>query len=415
MALRVILHNTAWLGLVQALGYILPLFTIPVVSRALGPELFGFLATTNAVAAYVGVLILFGFPMTGPREIARTTGEAEAISRAVSRNLSAQALLAASGSVAFIALIYGTSIASRSDTAALLILATAVAGSLTPAWVLLGLERMREMVLPQLVTRILATFLIIAFVRSPDDLLLYVGLNAAAAWGCLLWCALVLRKAGIRYRLPAMAGIREALARSYGLFISNFAITVYTAGNVLVVGLILGSTAAGIFALADRIRTTALGVYGPMTQAIYPFICRTMGVATAQEQRAKQQFFALMLFISVLISAAMFFAAEALIAVFGGKEFAEATTLLKIFSLTPVLVVVSNILGNQTLIPLGLDRQVTMIVTAAAILGTVLLIFFSKLFGVTGSAISYVITEAAVAASCAIAFRHRQRSSKARS
>src|ERR1700735_1275696 len=103
--LRSIIVNAGWLGLVQFLNYCLPVFTLPVVARAFGPSLFGTLAAINAYAAYVGLIVNYGFHYTGPRNVVRLRLDAKELSRSVSATISAQAVLGAMASLGFFVIL----------------------------------------------------------------------------------------------------------------------------------------------------------------------------------------------------------------------------------------------------------------------------------------------------------------------
>ena len=84
------------MGLIHSLNYAVPIVTVPVVARALGPSTYGILATFYAYAAYAGVLTVFGFNVTGPRAIAGLhDDDVHTLSRIVFTIVAAQALLGA--------------------------------------------------------------------------------------------------------------------------------------------------------------------------------------------------------------------------------------------------------------------------------------------------------------------------------
>jgi O-antigen/teichoic acid export membrane protein len=89
----------------------------------------------------------------------------------------------------------------------------------------------------------------------------------------------------------------------------------------------------------------------------------------------------------------MFVAAPVAVAVLGGHSFEAATVLVRIFAAVPILVIVSNILGVQIMLPLGMDRDVAQMTIYAAVLGVPLQFALTQFFGLPGSASAYVIVE----------------------
>ncbi len=72
LTFKAVVRNAGWLGLVHGLNYAVPIVTVPVVARALGPNTYGILATFYAFCGLCRkvVLTVFGFNISGPRAIA---------------------------------------------------------------------------------------------------------------------------------------------------------------------------------------------------------------------------------------------------------------------------------------------------------------------------------------------------------
>src|SRR5262249_51221189 len=152
---------------------------------------------------------------------------------------------------------------------------------------------------------------------------------------------------------------------------------------------VLGPAAAGAFALADRLTQAASGVIGPVITAIYPFVCRISGrVETPEDSHTKRTFFQGVVVLAAINSAILFTCAPMLISFIGGEEFGDAVVVLRVMALLPLVVALSNILGIQTMLPLHMDRQVTAILTTAAILGVAGIFISSPLFGLIGAGLT---------------------------
>jgi O-antigen/teichoic acid export membrane protein len=383
--------------------YVLPLFTTPVVTRAFGTELFGFVATSTAAAAYVSLVVWFGFPWSAPRLVAQKREDLHHLSQDVSAILASQLLIALPCALVYLLWTLQLNEEANLRLAQWLILAAAVPTALVPSWLFLGLERMRDLVIPQFLVRTGATIAIVAFVRNRNDLVLYTAINAIAALIGLILFLRLMSHAGVRLSVPSFSLMRSRIRESSTLFVSNAAISFYTTANILVVSFVLGNAAAGIFGLADRIRQVAVGVFVPITQAIYPFVCRTVDSDDAGVRLARRRLFQLTMAMGVAVGLAMLILAPYAVAFLGGSAFGEATLLVRLFAAVPVLVALSNLLGIQTMLPLGLDKQLTIIVVGAAVLGIGLQFLLTRTTALPGSAAAYVITEVFVCGAMALA------------
>jgi PST family polysaccharide transporter len=343
---------------------------LPFVTRAFGPTVYGILATFNAYAAYVSVIVQYGFDFTGVRAVARSHTDIFILSETVSTIFGAQILL---GAVAlagfFVALPFVVPHGADFKFVGLIVLIQIFATAATPQWVFVALEQMRGFALVQFVFRTLAAALIIFSIRAPDDLLLYVNINCIAAVAILIISLIVLARHHIRWQIPKLADLFSAIRQGAYFFASKASISLYTTTTTLLIAIVLGSAAAGHFAVADRIRTVAASIIGPLNMAIYPLLFRVAGQETDEEARIQRVFFLGILALSALISIGLFVFAPLIIWLLAGDAFHDAILLLRIIAFLPFIITLSTKFGYQTMIPLHMDREFMWIVISAASFG----------------------------------------------
>jgi PST family polysaccharide transporter len=408
--LKSIIVNAGWLGLAQLLNYCLPVLTLPVVAHAFGPSVFGKLAAINAYAAYVALLVNYGFNYTGPRNVATLRSDAKELSRSISATISAQALLAAVACLVFLLILIFLPLAIEYKYISLVILAQVLATSFSPQWIFIGLERMRAFTLAQFLCRLVGAGCVVYWIRSPKDLLLFVAINAGVALLISAASFGILRSYEVKWQAPTFRNVASALRDGFVLFVSSIAINLYTTTNVLLVALVLGPAGAGPFALADRLSQAAGAILSPITSAIYPLVCRIADREdTVEEKSTKQLFFRLIVVASVFLSAALFSLAEPLIRLVGGSAFEAATPILRFMAFLPLVLALSNIFAVQTMMPLQMDRQVAGVVATAAILGSLGMWILTSLWGLFGAGLSVLVVESCVTVSFGIMLNRRRR------
>lgn len=392
--LKTITRNASWLVLVQVLNFGIPIITLPIVARAFGPMTFGVLALISAYAAYVGLAIKYGFDLTGPRMVSRLRTDIAGLSKQLSAILFAQFILGTIASAIFLLFLSATSLTPDFRLISIGVLIQAFATAITPQWIFIGLERTRKFAISQLVLRPAAAVVILATIRTPADLGLYVSINAIAALLAALSSFFILSRDGIRWAVPSVWSVAWGIRDATRLFISTASINLYTTTNVLIVNLILGPAAAGSFALADKLRSAATSMLGPATSAIYPFICSITGrEETAQEAHTKRIFFRLLIGASFLMSLALLWLAPLIVHLIGGREFEDAVPVLRLTAFLPLIIILSNIFGIQTMMPLNMDRQVSWVVTSAAVLGIAIMFLLTSVLALKGAALTMLVVE----------------------
>ena len=403
MSLRRVFANAGWLGGLQTLNLGLSLITLPVVTRAFGPSIYGHLAAASAWTGYAALLVTFGFHLTGPKRVSRAAGDVGALSQIISSILVAQVLIAAGCLAVFTVVLLSFGAQLGDLTVLAMLFGTAIAMAANPVWMLAGLESFREIAVPQFLIRATSTLAIIALIRDAGDVRTYVAIGLASATINVAATFLLLSRKGIRARVVPFAAVAANIREAFMIFLSSASINIYTTANVIVVNSLLGATAAGHFALADRIRATLIGGFDAVSQALYPYLCRTIGDGTTDFARARKVSFVAIMGASVVVGVALAIAAPLIVALLGGEAFAECVTILRIFAFAPFLICLSNILGIQTMLPNDMEKEFGLILALGAAVGLPLLAVFSLSFGVAGSAASYILTEALITLAMAIA------------
>jgi PST family polysaccharide transporter len=97
--------------------------------------------------------------------------------------------------------------------------------------------------------------------------------------------------------------------------------------------------------------------------------------------------------IGALISLVMFIFAESIVNIVLGSEYQSSVTVLRIIAWLPLIIILSNVLGIQTMIPLNKHKPFSMILFFAAIINLSLAFIIVPKYFEIGTAISVVITE----------------------
>src|SRR5947209_18441532 len=86
-------ENIAALTVLQLLGYVAPLLTVPYLVRVLKPSHFGLLSFAQGIVLYFDLLTDYGFNFSATRAVAAHRHDSQSISRIFWSTLSAKVLL----------------------------------------------------------------------------------------------------------------------------------------------------------------------------------------------------------------------------------------------------------------------------------------------------------------------------------
>jgi O-antigen/teichoic acid export membrane protein len=391
--------NIASMMVWQIGNYVIPLLTFPYLTRTLGVRSFGEFGLAFAVATYLVLVTDYGFNLSAPGEIARHREDEERVSRIFWSVVSAKAVLLALclGGLAIATLLFD----AVGDLAPVLFAASgmAVANLFNMNWCLQGFERLGKSAIAMTLGRALTVPATLLLVHTPDDAWIAAAVQAGGAITASLISVVMLRGLGvIRWRPAGLAAAWTQLRDAWPLFVSAVSVTLYTTTNTVVLGALRGPSAVGVFAAADRLRAAAQGAIQPISQAVYPHATRLMHQSQDGGVRFARRLLLLQGAFTLVISLVLFFGADLIIAILAGPRFGDAVPVLRWLSPIPFMVGITNVLGIQLMLPLGMKTQFSRVLALAAVCDLALIFPLSWYFGPQGTAIAALVAESVVVA-----------------
>lgn len=395
-------HNIAALGVLQAANYLIPLVTFPYLTRVLGVEAFGRFALVLAVMAYFTLLTDYGFSWTATRRIAAHRDDRKIISSVFISTWCAQWLLVVMSGLLLLAAVAGVP-SVREDAALYLVGFTLVVGNvLFPIWLLQGLEQMREVATIQILGKIAALLPLFFLVKNPEDVIWAIALaGTGPTIGGLISLYWISRTRTVQMEMPTWPSTLSALRDGGTLFLSKVSISLYTMLTPLLLGAISGASAVGYFTLADRARRAAQAMLEPISQAVFPRVSRLYPKDQSAARQLVYRTALLSIALATGVSLFLYLAADWIVLVLGGHDFAAAASVLKWLAVLPIVMGLSNIMGVQIMLPNSLSEAFNIIVGLAAAFGLLIVLPLIHWRQAEGAATAMVLTEVFVAVAMA--------------
>lgn len=406
MTLPRLRHNIAALGIVQLGNYLVPLLTLPYLTRVLGAEGFGRVIFVQGIIAFLVLLVDFGFSWSTTRHIAEHRADRKEVSRVFCATWIVQWCLVLLAAVLLSVLVWLVPALKVDASLYVWGFGMVVGHALFPLWLLQGLEKMRAVAWIQLGSRILSLPLLIVFVQGPDDVGLAVGFQSAvmvlAGFISLFW---IVRMQLVDWRQPTIADLTNALHEGGLLFFSRVSISLYTSLIPIAIGTWAGHTQLAYFNLADRLRQVVTSVIVPVLQALFP----RMSLLYKSDQSAANQLakkVAIAVFtLTFAAGVVLWVVADRVMLVFGGAGFADGVPVLRWLAFVPCVVALSNLLGVQVMLPMGMSKPFSAILTMASFLSLALMYPLIHGAQALGAAQLIFIVEVVVTVSMALYLR----------
>lgn len=390
-------QNAAALYGVYIAGMVLPLVTIPYLARVLRPEGWGLVVFSQSFAAWMALVLEYGFYLSATREIARVRDDAQRVSRVVADVHGARLLLSliilSAGAAAY--LLVPTFRAEPIYLAWAVLFA--LAQGFSPIWYFQGVERMALPAVLEIIAKTAATVGVFVLVTGPENGWRVLALQASTGFAWIAVASVLIYRE-VAYVRPTWSGAVAMLRSAAGLFVFRSATGMYLQANSFILGLLAGPQTVAFFGGAEKIVRAATGLIQPATQALYP---RISHLAADQDGRARalvRLSLVLVCGLGTVLGIAAAVGAPHLVRLFLGQGYEAAVPVLRVLALLLPIVSLGTVLGIHWALPMGFDRPFYGLVIAAGALNVVMAYLLAPRFGALGMAISVVLADALVAA-----------------
>jgi polysaccharide transporter, PST family len=402
---RSLLESVVSLYSLQAFNYLVPLVTLPYLTRTLGASNWGKLALADAYGNYVSLVVEYGFSLSATRFIALARDDVDRRSTTLASVVAAQLLLTSAVGICLVLLSSLRGFTLDHSWLTLSFLA-GVARALMPAWYFQGLERMRPLSLISMLSSGSVLIGIVLLVHRPSDAWIVLALRTAAAFGaCGIMFALAYRE--VAFRMPNWSEVWRVLRDGGSLFLFKGAISFYTTANIVILGFFAPVTSVAWYAGAEKIVRAALASTQPLTQAFYPRINHLLSIDKRKALRAVRASAILTIGLGCCMGACLLLAAPEIVRLCLGGQFVGSVVVLRVLALLPPLVAVNTVLSIQWMLPLRLESLCNRLVIFAGAINIVLAAWFAPRYRETGMAFSVVMAELFIFCSIIVLLQRR--------
>ena len=375
----------------QLLLMLVPLITVPYVSRVLGSYCSGINSYTNSCVTFFYLLGQLGITLYGNREIAyyRNSKYKRSIVFWEIEFLQICTSLISLILYIFFVLFF----CKRFKVFFALQSFWIVSTGLDISWYFMGMEDFKKTVTKNALVKIISIILIFLTVKNKNDLGKYILLIGVAqrAGSVTLWP--YLRNSVNLIRLKLLHPLRHFLP-TVQLFIPTITTQVYLVVNRLMLGQMSTQSALGEFDYSDKIVKLVLSVVTATGTVMLSHVANNY--AKGKIDAVRSSLYNSFDFVSAIAMPMMF----GLMAI--AKQFApwflgnqyKLTGILIIFEAPAIIFIAwSSVIGNQYLTPVNKVREFTLSVSAGALTNVLANFILIALFGAIGAAVATVISE----------------------
>lgn len=387
------LGNFISLATLQGLNYILPLITLPYLVRVLGAEKFGLIAFATAVVGYFIVLTDYGFNFSATREIANNKENKDKLIEIFSSVMIIKTLLLIISFVILILMIFCFEKIGSDAFLYILTFGTVVGQVLFPVWFFQGMERMKYITIINIISKTIFTVAIFVLVKHASDYLLVplltsIGIIIAS----VISLYIIFFNFKVKFKLQKISTIKTYLRGGSHLFYTSALSNLLTSSGVIVLSLVTNNTVVGYFSAIEKLFRAVVGLFSPLTQALYPISCNKVQDPIAGKIYIRK----LLYFIgSAAFAVAIGFAifSEYVVNFMYGSDYSAYSYILAIMMIWLFFGVINNIIGIQYLSAGKKDKYYMYSFFIAGIITVILNIALVPYFLIDGILFSMIFGE----------------------
>ena len=391
---KVLFKNFTSLSLLQIANYVFPLITLPYLVRVLGPAKYGLVNFASAFVAYFGILTDYGFNLSATRDLSVCIKDEKKVSTIFSSVLMIKLAIYLISIFLFVAII--NIFPQFQDHPLLYIISFAgVMGStIFPIWLFQAYEKVYFILFINVAVRTIFTISIFIMISSENDFLLFALLSSIANLVVgLTGLIFAVSRLKVKLIFPGINEIKQQVSNGWNLFLSTLWINLYTTSNIFILGLFARPDIVGYFAAADKIRMAFQGILSPVTQSVFPYVNKLLSESYDKFVNFNKKLLRITSLTGLLISTFLFVFASTISDLILGHEYQRSILILKIIAWLPFIIIISNVLGIQTMIPLKKQKVFSTILFAAAVINILISLFLVPAYFEIGTSISLLITE----------------------
>ena len=374
----------------QACNILFPLVTYPYISRILGNSAYGMYSFADSVVSYFVLIAGLGITTYSVREGSRIRDNKSLINGLVSELFSINIIF--TFVAYFILIILSIFNARLNQDATLIMIRSLVIVLMTIGvdWVNNIFEDFYYITIRYIVIQIISIILMICFVHSPKDVVIYTAIMVfSSAGGNLLNMFYIRRYVKIRF---TWRGFAKHMRSLLVFFANNVAITIYVNSDITMLGFYLEDKDVGVYSLASKVYHLIKLMINAIVVVMIPRLSHAI------HDKGKYEKYLLVIgrglvLVTLPLVAVTFSLSSQIIYVVGGNEFIVGKKALSILAFAIISAIGGSFFSNCILIENKGENRILIATAIAAGINVLMNIILIPILGICGAAITTLIAE----------------------
>lgn len=386
-----IIKNYIYNTLYQLTLLIVPLITMPYLTRIFLPSQLGINSYTLSIVNYFILFGLLGMQLYGNRQIAYVRNNEERLSKTFWSLYCTQLITTAVSMLAYIFFVYN--FIEEYKIIYFIQGLNLLSSMIDISWLFIGMEDFKKVSIRNMVVKLVGLIGVFVFIRSSNDLTLYIVINVLVnVLGMIIMWTYIpksIRKINIDMKL-----IIKNIIPLLMLFLPQISSQVYMELSRTMVGLFSSTEQVAFYDYSQKIVRILLALVTSVGTVLMPRLSNMNSNGKKEEiNNFVHKAFTIISYISIPMSLGLMGVSENFISWFLGKEYMGVGKLAALSSIIIIPVSWASIIGVQYLIATKQENKYTLSVFISAIISLIININLIPKLGALGAVISIIVAE----------------------
>lgn len=358
----------------QILIMIIPLITMPYVSRVLGSTGIGTYSYTYSIVYYFMMFAMLGFNNYGNRSIAKVRDNKENLSKTFKEIYCMQIIT--SFLMIILYFLYLIIFDVKYKEIALIQSIYIISCLFDINWFFFGIEKFKLTVTRNTIIKILSLLFIFLFVKSKNDVWIYTLILS----GCILLSQLSLWPFVSKYVTNVDINFKDVFQHfkpCLKLFLPVIAVAIYKVMDKTMLGWFSNISEVGFYENAEKIINVPNAIISALGTVMLPRMSNLYAKNKNEEsKKVIDKSIKLMMFLAFAMTFGLICVSKNFSILFFGQDFAKSGIIINLLSITVLFLSWGNVLRTQYLIPKEYDK----IYIESAFLGAMVNLVFNLIF-----------------------------------
>ncbi|MGN3392907.1 oligosaccharide flippase family protein [Enterococcus gallinarum] len=403
--MRKVIENLFYQVIFQIAKIAIPLISVPIVSRALGPTGVGLYNYSNSIAQYFVILSGLGISLYGNREISRSRDSQIKMSKTF-WDLVALKFLTTS----ILIFCYFFFISYLENPIIYIVQGiTIYAVIFDISWFFMGIEDFKKVTMTSLLFQILGLVFIIILIKNENDTLKYIFIQSMSLFLSQVFTWIFLIKK-IKFVFPSARNVFFHFKKSLAYLIPQVSVLFYTNLNKTILGVYTGNQEVAYYSNAQTINTMVIMMITTLDTVLLPKMSylssknNSKGILGIMMKSIHLQ-----LYVSIGAVFGLIAISKSMVPWFFGDEFLILKSIIPMFAPLLAIVPLGMAISRQYLLPIGEIKKYNYSVILGAVISICISLFTINFLGIYAAILATIISELFVTVSRGISFVRKEK------